>query len=937
MPHQVLLLLALTASLWNPPGETPRSVLREVTAAVEKGTVRQAEAGWRRRVQADSADAAALYGMASLARLSYAYTEALTWYSRVHALPRERRGRFEAFATLGEAQVLWVTSRYSEAGERYAEAVRQAREALDPEAEAIALLGLGSVRLRSNEPAAAAASFDSASQRIRTTDFDLRAAQRCARAALFVRTNPPKAISDARAGLRLAQRAGDGRQEATCLHMLAQAEIRLGNLTRASATLDTVVARLGPLRDHGALASALQWSGYVASTRVQYTRAQALLGRAINEAEVSGNRSALAWSLLNLGAVSTELSDPTSAEGYLERSLALMRELGDQWGRSTALGMLGRLAYSIGDVQRADSIWAGLLDEVRRAGDVAQEADLEYGLAASAMRRRDWAAAARALDLRRMALRRAGRTPDQIEMRYERGVFALKQGRWAEARQLLESHFERLDTTARLDRYYTESRLAEIAVRLGDTTEAERRLRHAGDELDRWRETLSDSALRVLAFQTQDDFADHDPGAALVTAAVAGSGRLAAAFALAERRRARDLRDQLLRTRRTEDGNGGRRARPGLLPASDVTLQELAGALPDHRTAFLEYVVGRGSDPTTLFVVTRDTARFYRLQSFDSLIDPLARFPALLESGLSDSVNAASLGRALLGPALADLPASVDRLIIVPDGGLHRLPFAALRIRARAVIQRYSLQVVPAAAVAVALWSRPPSRLPLRILAFADPDYPTETSTATPVARAHFAAFAERGGLSRLPYSADEARAAAALAPGSEVRLRRAASEYYLKHTRLDGFRVLDFATHALVDERALGRSAIALSAGGGEDGFVTAGDLAALRLRADLVVLSGCATALGVLVGGEGILGLTAPLLQAGARGVMATLWPVSDREAARFVSRFYRWLGTGMATADALRRAQVEAAERGDPPRTWAAFVLTGDGSVRVAPPPR
>lgn len=158
------------------------------------------------------------------------------------------------------------------------------------------------------------------------------------------------------------------------------------------------------------------------------------------------------------------------------------------------------------------------------------------------------------------------------------------------------------------------------------------------------------------------------------------------------------------------------------------------------------------------------------------------------------------------------------------------------------------------------------------------------------------------------------------------------ASEANLKHVRIDQFRLLHFATHAQVDERAPGRSAIALAAGGGEDGFVTSGDLGALRLDADLVMLSGCSTARGLIVGGEGILGLTGPLLQAGAHSVAATLWPMNDLASAQFVSRFYGFLAGGVAATDALRLAQLDAIQRGAPSRDWAAFVLTGDGFVRV-----
>ena len=71
---------------------------------------------------------------------------------------------------------------------------------------------------------------------------------------------------------------------------------------------------------------------------------------------------------------------------------------------------------------------------------------------------------------------------------------------------------------------------------------------------------------------------------------------------------------------------------------------------------------------------------------------------------------------------------------------------------------------------------------------------------------------------------------------------------------------------------------------------------------------------------------------LRGGARSVVATLWPVSDRGSAEFVERFYRFLASGVTATDALRLAQLDAIQRGAPAREWAAFVLTGDGFVRV-----
>jgi CHAT domain-containing protein len=143
---------------------------------------------------------------------------------------------------------------------------------------------------------------------------------------------------------------------------------------------------------------------------------------------------------------------------------------------------------------------------------------------------------------------------------------------------------------------------------------------------------------------------------------------------------------------------------------------------------------------------------------------------------------------------------------------------------------------------------------------------------------------------------------------------------------------VLHFATHALVDDQAATRTALALAPGDGEDGFLGPADLASLELDADLVVLSACRTAGGVVIKGEGIQGLTAPFLQAGARSVVATQWRIADASAGQLVESFYADMANGHSVGDALRAAKLTAIRRGAPPAEWAAFVVVGDPAVKV-----
>ncbi len=118
-------------------------------------------------------------------------------------------------------------------------------------------------------------------------------------------------------------------------------------------------------------------------------------------------------------------------------------------------------------------------------------------------------------------------------------------------------------------------------------------------------------------------------------------------------------------------------------------------------------------------------------------------------------------------------------------------------------------------------------------------------------------------------------------------------------------------------------------AAGAGLEGILTALEALSLDLRGTkLVVLSACETALGQVASGEGVYGLAQALHQAGAQGVMATLWPVSDEATSAFMQAFYAKMATGQTPQQALRATQIEFSQGGKwrDPVYWAPFVLSG-----------
>jgi CHAT domain-containing protein len=188
-----------------------------------------------------------------------------------------------------------------------------------------------------------------------------------------------------------------------------------------------------------------------------------------------------------------------------------------------------------------------------------------------------------------------------------------------------------------------------------------------------------------------------------------------------------------------------------------------------------------------------------------------------------------------------------------------------------------------------------------------------------------------------LPHTKLEAEAIERLASNvakgrSLIALGFTASRDTIEQTDLSQFRIVHFATHGLLNSQHPELSGLVFSLINEQsqprEGFLRLHDVFNLKLNADLVVLSGCQTAMGKEVRGEGLIGLTRGFLYAGSSRVMASLWSVQDKATADLMKRFYaRLLGEGVSASEALRLAQVEMWKEQRAPYYWAAFTLQGD----------
>ncbi|MBX3703937.1 MAG: CHAT domain-containing protein [Steroidobacteraceae bacterium] len=295
---------------------------------------------------------------------------------------------------------------------------------------------------------------------------------------------------------------------------------------------------------------------------------------------------------------------------------------------------------------------------------------------------------------------------------------------------------------------------------------------------------------------------------------------------------------------------------------------------------------------------------------------------------------ASRLARTLFGAMGDDPPAA--GIWIVPDGALHLIPLAQLAGQAWPALPAGAAQVITSLST---LRDAPgPDAKPPRTLALvADPVYePDDPRISGPGQRPASSAAAAHP-WRRLPSTAIEARELMALvADPAEtlVLLGPQASRQRVMGAALDQYRIVHFAAHALADSRDPALATIVLSQYGADgqavDGALRQYDIARLRLNADLVVLSGCDTAIGREIAGEGPIGLSHAVLGSGARAVVATLWQVPDSSTAVLMREFYReMLQLGRAAPEALARAQQHLRQqtRWADPYFWAGFQLVSN----------
>jgi CHAT domain-containing protein len=344
--------------------------------------------------------------------------------------------------------------------------------------------------------------------------------------------------------------------------------------------------------------------------------------------------------------------------------------------------------------------------------------------------------------------------------------------------------------------------------------------------------------------------------------------------------------------------------------------------------AILEFALGERQ--SHLWVITGSAIRMIRLPPRGQIESAVGAYRATVARSSLDDVAALArhLYEMLLGAAEPMLGGE-RKILIAPDGILYYLPFEALSSKpGRFLVEDFTISYAPSVSVFASLrLERAPRAYDL--LAYGDPVF--SQAEAVQMRSVYRSAGIS---LARLPNTKTEVEEIGALFPPTREKLRLGleATEASVKAERLGAYRLIHFATHAVIDERVPARSGIVLSLvnTGREDGILRASEIFNLDLNADLVTLSACRTGLGKVVRGEGMIGLTRAILYAGASSVMVSLWEVNDLATPVLMRNFYAMLRAGQSVAEALREAKIRMIRSERPahrhPHFWAPFITAG-----------
>lgn len=893
--------------------------------------------------------------------------QALDFLGRALTMKRALGDRLEEGKTLSNiGLVYWEAGDYPRAIAHFDRAITIAREVHNPQLEAIALNNLSLVYDEEGDYARSLEQYQRALALHRAAGYPEGESDALGNiGGVYLLLGHFREATDYyRQALALDERLGRKPAESQDLGNLAICQAALGELELSVRTFDRAQAlaiAAGLKKEqadwHKGKAGTLLRLGKFDAALREYRSALAVYRRA-------GLKRELVEALNEDGYVHLMLGDRRSAEQSFQHAIQVSKQISFPRGVLINTLAFADVAWRSGDLVQA-VVWAK--DAVERARKLNDSVEIASGLLILSSAWRDQGKTARSLLQAREALavaQQSGAKLLEAEALDAEGGLLLRQGHPEEALQSLSAAVEVLHGTGdaalpwHID--YLRGRALESMKRDEDAVAA---YRTSITSIESIRGSISEDRFRTGFLQ------DKQKVYVALVRLLLRMGKIGEAFRYSERLRAQgylellnggvmpppdprvaELRERIRRLQRAIDEENSKalpdqrgsamRTFSGELAQAEREYSELLGlhgggngslpaaaALPEPGQeerklppdkALIEYVVGPRQ--IAIFVMRHDGLHGMLeaigpldLESKVTLLRDLLRRPDSNDWELP----ARSLRRLLLEPIeKAGWLRGADDIVIVPHGFLYYLPFAAL-VRPtpagdRFLVEDYVISYLPAAAaLAISPPSQPSSE---RLIALA-PSV-SHLRFAPGEARAVAAAFGSHG--------------SAIVGPNAtETWFKRAAGNYDVIH----------FATHGFFNRANPLFSGVELQPDAQNDGRLEVYEILSLHLRAQLVTLSACETALGSgyfteIPAGDEFVGLTRAFLSAGAANVVATLWRVNDSSTAELMRDFYLRLEeqTAARSLALAQRSMLHGDRSHRHPYYWSAFVVVGNNQAAV-----
>jgi CHAT domain-containing protein/Flp pilus assembly protein TadD len=773
-----------------------------------------------------------------------------------------------------------------------------------------------------------------------------------------------QALNKYNSALSLYQQLGDKLQQALTLNNIGLVYASLGDKQQALNKYNSSLALSEQVDNKGLKATTLNNIGSVYYDLDDKQQALKSLNQALLLSRQVQDKPQEATTLSNLGAVHDALGNNQQALNLYNQSLPLRRQVSDKAGEATTLNNIGKVYDSLGDKQQALKYFNQSLPLSRQVGDKAQEAHTLYNIASVKRHKGNLQQALTQIQAAIKIIEDLRTKVDRKDLRTS--YFASKQDVYKFYIDLL-MQLHKKDPSKGYNAealHASESSRARVLIEL--LTEARANIRKGVNP-------------QLLAEEKRLQQLIDARGKLLQEA----SGKPA------QEKLQKEVENLL--TQQKELETKIRTTSPkyaALQYPQPLTLPQIQQQL-DKDTLLLEYSLGK--DHSYLWAVTPNSIDTYELPKREEIEKAVTPFRETLikcqklrtcnqfspsekaQALKNTALSATKLSQIILAPVADKL--GKKRLVIVADGELQKIPFAALNdvetfhghvstkraiseteVYQPLIVNHEIVNLPSVSAIATQrLDLKGRKTAPLTLAVLADPvfeatDMRITGKPETIVPNSDFrgnelnqSALKQatrnlnRSGLPRLEGTRTEADTILNIIPSSNnlQAFDFDANYNWVTNKQLSQYRFLHFATHGFADPNNPELSGIVLSLLDKQGkpvnkGYLRLGDIFNLDFAADLIVLSACETGLGKDVNGEGLVGLTRGLMYAGAERVAVSLWQVDDTGTAELMQQFYtQMLKQGKSPTVALRGAQLKLWENSSwkNPYYWSAFTLQGE----------